>query len=350
MTYEWMTWLPDVLRSAGLTVVEHDGWATRGLSQTKPFEVRGVVVHHDASPVGDSPSVPANMIRNFETAAAQAWVARDGAWHVIAAGRAPHAGPVLSQYVGLFDNYSALGVETDHTVGEVWPDAQLTALRTGIAAVLAHKGLGADRVNFHRIVCDPPGRKIDPVGLNLTDERAKVGSILALTAPTSVTQVVNHTYTMRRGDTIWTAARALGIGTAAGVAAILAVNHIDNPNGVVAGTVVTAPATVTVTAPAPQPPVVAPPVAPAPRPPVVAPPVVPAPVVVTTTLRYGSTGPAVHAYEVCLNRRGLLPRRYVDNYFGTLTVNGTNYVIRHNPGLGKADGVAGPKTQRTACR
>lgn len=51
MSYNRITWLPDVLRAAGLTVIEHDGWRTRGLSTSQRFEPEkgGVVWHHDAS-------------------------------------------------------------------------------------------------------------------------------------------------------------------------------------------------------------------------------------------------------------------------------------------------------------
>ena len=174
MKYVYATWLADVLRDAGLEVVEHEGWKTRGLPGGV-FVARSVVWHHDASPAGDSPGVPAYMLRRFATAAAQLWVDRRGVWHVLAAGRAPHAGVVIP---GKPTNYTSLGVETDHTTGEAWPAAQLDSLRRGTAAILAraHRRAGKG-LHFHKSICLPPGRKSDPAGLDLAAERARVAAL-----------------------------------------------------------------------------------------------------------------------------------------------------------------------------
>lgn len=177
MAYNRITWVPDVLRAAGLTVVEHDGWRERGLSTASRFEPRAVVWHHDASAVGDSPGVPASMIARYSTAAAQLWVDRYGRWHIIASGRAPHAGVVLP---GKPDNYDSIGVETDHTTGEAWPPALLDSLRRGTAAILDHLNVKpASGLEFHKSICSPPGRKIDPAGLDLGDERGRVAALIA---------------------------------------------------------------------------------------------------------------------------------------------------------------------------
>ena len=90
------TWVPDVLRAAGLTVVTYPGWETRSHGEIRT--PMSVVWHHDASGVGDSPGVPAAMSRRWDSGdgiAAQSWVDRAGAWHIIASGVAWHAGRVL---------------------------------------------------------------------------------------------------------------------------------------------------------------------------------------------------------------------------------------------------------------
>lgn len=180
MTYVRCTWLADVLRDAGLEVVTHDGWRTRGLPG-QSFDPRGVVWHHDASKPAASPGVPAYMLGRFETGAAQLWVSTDGVWHVLAAGRAPHAGVVK---IGALSNYTSLGIETDHTVGEAWPPALLRSLRIGTAAILARLEVpAASGLAFHRTVAFPPGRKIDPAGLRLKRERRIVQTIMAPPAP-----------------------------------------------------------------------------------------------------------------------------------------------------------------------
>lgn len=171
------TWLGDVLRAAGLKVVEHDGWKTR--SHGEFTELYAVVWHHDGSPVGDSPGVPAYMIRNWNTASANCWVALDGTWHLIGAGVAYHAGTVLPGKPG---NHSSIGVETDHTTGETWSGVfLLESLRRGTAAILRHLGTTTGGLEFHKTICSPPGRKNDPDGLDLTVERQAVSALLHTT-------------------------------------------------------------------------------------------------------------------------------------------------------------------------
>lgn len=177
MTYNRITWAPDVLRAVGLTVVEHDGWQTRGLSTSRPFTPRTLVWHHDASPKGDSPGVPAYMIRNYATHGAQLWIDRQGRWHIIASGRAAHTGATLP---GMPTNETSIGIETDHTTNEEWPPALLASLRKGSAALLNHMNVTASAgLHFHKSICDPPGRKVDPDGLTLSKERSVVNGLCA---------------------------------------------------------------------------------------------------------------------------------------------------------------------------
>lgn len=157
--------VPEILRAAGLSVVEHSGWSARSngsISDTVHW-----VWHHDASAAGDSPGVPAYMIRSYRRAGAQLWVDRYGRWHIIAIGRAYHAGRVR----GSVGNANSVGIETDHTTGEAWPAGQLASLRIGTAALIEHYGGGAERLHFHSSICSPIGRKTDPSGLDLKHER-----------------------------------------------------------------------------------------------------------------------------------------------------------------------------------
>lgn len=174
MVYRRATWLPHVLRGAGLEVVLVHGWESRGLDGGD-FTPRALVLHHDASPVGDSPGVVEFMLRNFDTGAAQCWLSRQGVWHVLASGRCAHAGVVLP---GMPDNSTSLAVECDHTSNERWPGPQLDSLRVGSAAILGHLGRDASALHFHKTICAPPGRKTDPDGLSLDHERAAVAELL----------------------------------------------------------------------------------------------------------------------------------------------------------------------------
>ncbi len=184
MAYNRATWLAKVLRDAGLHVVEHDGWKHRGLSTALPFTPKAVVWHHDASAKGASPGVASFMLNRFETAAAQIWVClgcggkhRIGTWHLLASGRAPHAGVTRP---GAPTNFTSLGIETDHTTGEDWHPDLLRSLRVGTAAILRHLGRSAAKgLHFHKSICFPKGRKTDPAGLHLDKERERVGDLMA---------------------------------------------------------------------------------------------------------------------------------------------------------------------------
>lgn len=183
--YQWARWLPVVLRAEGIRVIVEHGWATRGLSRTMPFQPKFIVWHHDASPKGPTPGVPAAMIERFNEAAAQCWVCMGcngdhpiGTWHIIAAGRAPHAGEVLR---GKPNNFNSIGIETDHTSGESWHPDLLSSLRKGSAAILQRLSQTPDPgLEFHKTICAPPGRKIDPDGLELAAERVKVAQVQRL--------------------------------------------------------------------------------------------------------------------------------------------------------------------------
>lgn len=171
VTYNRITWLPKVLRDAGIEVVLHEGWETRGLGAHRPFDPKYVVWHHDASAEGDSPGVPDYMIRNFDNAGAQVWIDRQGRWHIIASGRAAHAGATRNHV----ENENSIGIETDHTTGEDWPPALLESLRKGTAAIFMHmKQSASDGLHFHKSICEPVGRKVDPDGLDLGQERKRV--------------------------------------------------------------------------------------------------------------------------------------------------------------------------------
>lgn len=180
-----IVWLADVLRRGGVRVVEHPGWRTAGRpASTGGFSPRAVMWHHDGSDEGASPGGPGYILQGRPEQGdpgplAQCWVALDGAWHVLAAGRCNHAGEggpwgVIPEDLG---NTYAVGVETDHTVGENWPAAQLDGLRRGTAAILARLGSKpGNALCGHKEYA--PTRKVDPAGLNMDHERSVVADIM----------------------------------------------------------------------------------------------------------------------------------------------------------------------------
>ena len=172
------TWLPQTLVSAGIQVVETNGWTSRSHGAL-PDKIK-VVWHHDASPPGDSPGALNWMISNYDTSSANIWVDRKGVWYLVGTGVSWHAGRVKP---GMPDNFSSIGIETDHTTAELWPPAQLDSLRKGTAAIFKKQGVGSDWLHFHKTICSPTGRKSDPDGLDLGPERVKVGNLISGTTP-----------------------------------------------------------------------------------------------------------------------------------------------------------------------
>jgi len=189
----WLTNLADVLRGAGVDVVEmryergpYAGktWKQVGFNSRGLTELRGVMWHHDASPVGDSGS--AKVVNGYGVSptgalgwcmymdiapAAAAWIDMRGVWHLYAAGLSNHAGLGSSVLAPAnTGNQFYYGIETDHTTGEAWPAAQLDSLRRGTAAIMTAYDLDpAKALEFHKTYA--PGRKNDPDGLDLKKER-----------------------------------------------------------------------------------------------------------------------------------------------------------------------------------
>lgn len=169
--------LADILRAAGLVVIEYPGWRDR-TQRDGAFSPRAVMWHHDASALGDSPGVPA-MMANLDNNGAQVWVDRYGRWHLVAAGRMWHAGtggPWGVIPAGAGNTYS-VGIETDHTTGEDWPAAQLSSLRRGTAAIMRARGWSP-----WNALCGHKEYRVtnpDPDGLDMDHERRAVAELIA---------------------------------------------------------------------------------------------------------------------------------------------------------------------------
>jgi hypothetical protein len=185
MTYRRAFFLADVLRAAGLTVVEFKDWKKRGRPEsTGGFDPRGIILHHDASAPGPSPhedtfiavtgrppKVPAPL--------AHCWVDTKGTWHVLASGRTNHAGEGkgFGRIPKDSGNTYAIGVETDHTKKENWFPGQLEAVKLGFAALA-----DAMSIDPMRSICGhkeyAPDRKIDPSRTNMDDFRRDVAELM----------------------------------------------------------------------------------------------------------------------------------------------------------------------------
>lgn len=176
-----LIWLPTALRAAGLPVVEVPGWENRGHGDIS-FNVQGVLCHHTAGPLtGDAPSLPivVNGRPDLAGPLSQLFLARSGTWHVVAAGKAWHAGKgdagtVWENFDG---NGRLIGVEAENTglPNDPWPHVQMESYAKGVAAVLKHLRSTSAWALGHKEYA--PSRKTDP-SFSMSAFRAMVDSHL----------------------------------------------------------------------------------------------------------------------------------------------------------------------------
>ena len=180
-----LTWLPRVLKDAGLKVALVDGWDTRG--QGDVGETLGVLCHHTAGPRNGNMPTLNTLIQgrpDLSGPLSQVGLGRDGTYYVVAAGRCNHAGPGFWKGV-TSGNTNFIGIEAENTGlpnDFPWPPVQLDAYRRGIAAILTHTGRTIDFCVGHKEYALPKGRKDDP-DFDMIALRSTVSAILDGTAP-----------------------------------------------------------------------------------------------------------------------------------------------------------------------
>lgn len=188
-----MTWrfgpdFPDHLRAWSLTVVEVDGWHTRGVLDDDgdplffPAPPEVLLAHHTATSAkapGDYPSL--GIVRDGRTdlpgPLSQLGLGRSGTAYVIAAGKANHAG--AGDWEGITASSLTVGIEAESPGDGTWTPEQLVAYPLLAAAVLDYLDRPASRLCGHREWANPSGRKPDPTGIDLPAMRATVAQLLA---------------------------------------------------------------------------------------------------------------------------------------------------------------------------
>ncbi|SDK78815.1 N-acetylmuramoyl-L-alanine amidase [Arthrobacter sp. ok362] len=196
--------LANVLRAAGLTVVETPGWATRGYAGQDLTEIRGVLWHHTAtaSARGMSAGAPTlQMTLNGRSDLAgplcNITFGRDGTVYLVAAGVANHAGrgsaPGFPRDTG---NHYLIGIEMESSGVLPWDwtlDQIRVAPHLGAAIERAYlQGLPEDmRLQLGHKEYSSEG-KIDPAGWpgDMDGLRASINAVLngsAAIAPQSTT-------------------------------------------------------------------------------------------------------------------------------------------------------------------
>jgi len=140
----YQTGILEALRDWNLTVVQVPGWQTRGSSS---FDPHGFVAHHDV--IGPQTSCPRIIIdgrSDLPGPLSQFWLERNGRVHLVAAGRANHAGE--GSWNGLSGNSSVWGCEANNlgTSADPWPQAQLEAYYRLAAACADFSGFSSANV------------------------------------------------------------------------------------------------------------------------------------------------------------------------------------------------------------
>jgi hypothetical protein len=173
-------WLADVLRDAGLDVVEYPGWRDRGHGDF--LDIRGVMVHHTGSDQATATSIAVGR-PDLPGPLSQLHLARSGTVTVVAAGVAWHAGagmyPWLPTNMG---NWHTIGIECANTGTSPraahrtnWPDAQYDALVGCCAAIARRLGQTAERIIGHKEYAGRAQGKWDPGAIDMDLLRRDIG-------------------------------------------------------------------------------------------------------------------------------------------------------------------------------
>lgn len=162
------SWLGDVIRDAGLPLVEFDRPYGRGRHMSS---IEAVIWHDTITTKQWSDTRVAQLLRDGRSDVpgplAQLGLDRTGRFWLIATGKSNHNG------YGTYGN-NAIGIETFCAGGmrgreEPWNAAQREAAAILTAAILTRVGLPIERAMGHKE--SDPDRKIDPYGVNMHAQR-----------------------------------------------------------------------------------------------------------------------------------------------------------------------------------
>jgi len=173
-------WLADVLREAGVSVVEEGDWRSRGNGGA--FDPIGVLWHHTAGNPGPANPHPSlgiciNGRPDLSGPLCHALVDYNGVFHVISANGANHAGPSGGSGPIPAGNGNAMliGWEIEYNgTTAAMTGAQYSASVTATAAVLRRLGKDASYARGHRETSIEG--KPDPAFVNLDAMRADVAA------------------------------------------------------------------------------------------------------------------------------------------------------------------------------
>lgn len=205
-----LVWLADVLRAAGLRVVETSGWKTRyATSGPQPASPVGVLEHHTATTASYARPAPTVQLcidgrPDLAGPLCHVVIGYDGVCHVIAAGRANHAGQAKASGPNPAGDGNTLyvGFEWDYQGVDQGPSPQqYDAAVRATRAVLAKLGRPADTARGHRETSVTG--KIDPGRVDMNQFRRDVaagatapGGIESMALDTQWTDTYNNRQTV----------------------------------------------------------------------------------------------------------------------------------------------------------
>ncbi len=163
-----LLWLPAVLRAAGLTCHEYEGWQSRGPDSFGP--VRGIVCHGTAGALTSTDAGELRVLAITGSASApevpisQLYLSRSGAWWVIASGTATGVRTGTGGPLEGYGDDAVLQIEAQHSKDEPWTELQYRSYVRGVAALAAHREAGYEVPLAHVIGHGEhqPGQKTDP--------------------------------------------------------------------------------------------------------------------------------------------------------------------------------------------
>lgn len=172
--------LPRWLRTWGLPYVEVEGWQTRGAEL--PAMPRVVIGHHTATSAmskGDLPTL--HILRDgrgdLSGPLSQVALSRSGVVHIIASGKANHAGRGTWQQVT--QSNQTIGIEAEHPGRGSWPTVQMETFDRLAACLLW--GIEQDWSMYchHKEWALPRGRKVD-CNFDPSAQRGRIARLLTL--------------------------------------------------------------------------------------------------------------------------------------------------------------------------
>ena len=164
------TWLPDVLKAAGLKCDVFPGAYQRGHGDFR--DIWGIIIHH----TGSNQATPASIAQHPQLGlCSQLHLGRDGKYTLCGVGIAWHAG--AGAWPGIQTNNAnqvTIGIEAANDGRSGWSKDQYDAYVTGVAAILNKLSRDSSRVIGHKEWAGPAQGKWDPGGVDMNAFRAAV--------------------------------------------------------------------------------------------------------------------------------------------------------------------------------